>query len=161
MTIVRMALAVGLLAILPAAGACGGAKTEEKPGSRATVAIEGTTYAVSNVKFVYHPGEHGHFRIAGEDAGHVNEECAPGVRSGLVLSGNLPSGVNSPAELSDKEVAFDFSGDGGNHNLCFVGAKGPLGIEKGMVTFGHVYGGAIAFTFSTLHASGSGTAAIE
>src|SRR5436190_10391630 len=147
-TIMKKALALGLLATLPLAVACGGAKAEARPGSRATVAVEGTTYAVSDVKFQYQPGAQGHFRIEGRDARHTDEDCVPGVRSGLTLSGDLPSGVNSPAELSDREVAFDFSGDGGNHSLCFVGAKGLLGVEKGTVTFGRVYGGAMAFTFS-------------
>ena len=172
----KSSLVLGLLATLPLAGACGGATGEEKPGSRATVAIEGTTYAVSDVKFAYHPGEPGYFRIEGDDARHVDEDCLPGVSSGLALYGDLPSGVNSPVELSEKEVSFEFSGDGDDHNLCFVGSKGLFGVEKGTVKFGRVYGGAIAFTFSgdfkrydgeggesesTVHASGSGTATIE
>jgi len=171
----KNALVLGLLATLPLVAACGGA-TEEKLGSRATVVIEGTTYAVSNVKFAYQPGEQGYFRIEGDDATHVDQDCLPGVSSGLSLYGDLPSGVNSPVELSEKEVSFEFSGDGDDHNLCFVGSKGLFGVEKGTVKFGRVYGGAIAFTFSgdfkrydgeggesesTVHASGSGTATIE
>ncbi|HEV8397188.1 MAG TPA: hypothetical protein VGQ37_23055 [Vicinamibacterales bacterium] len=170
-------LILTVLATLPVVAACGGAaKAEEKPGSRATVAVEGTTYAVSDVKFAYHPGEDGYFRIEGDDARHVHEDCVPGVSSGLALYGNLPSGVNSPVELSEKEVPFEFSGDGDDRNLCFVGSKGLLGVEKGTVKFGRVFGGAIAFTFSgdfkrfdgeggesesTVHASGSGTATIR
>jgi len=34
---------------LPAIAGCGGAEAEEKPGGRATVAIEGTTYDVVGV----------------------------------------------------------------------------------------------------------------
>jgi len=169
------ALVGSVLVTLPLIAACGGATPVEKPGSRATVAIEGTTYAVSDVKFAYHPGEQGSFRIEGHDASHVDQDCVPGVRGGLALHGVLPPGVNSPVELGDKEVPVEFSG-GGDHNLCFAGAKGMLGVEKGTVKFGRVYGGAIAFTFSgefkryngeggesefTVHASGSGTAAIE
>ena len=161
---------------LPAIAGCGGAEAEEKPGGRATVAIEGTTYAVSDVKFAHQPGEGGYFRLEGDDARHVDDDCLPGVSSGLALYGDMPAGVNSPVELGDKEVAFEFSGDGDDHNLCFVGTKGLLGVEKGTVTFARVYGGAIAFRFSgefkrydgkggvsesTVHASGSGTATIE
>ncbi len=170
------ALILGLLAMLPLVAACGGATTEDKPGSRATVVIEGRTHAVSDVKFTYQPGEGGYFRIEGDDAAHVDEDCLPGVSGGLSLYGDLPSGLNSPVELSEKEVPFEFTGDGDDRNLCFVGSKGLLGVEKGTLKFGRVYGGAIAFTFSgdfkrydgkggesdsTVHASGSGTAAIE
>jgi hypothetical protein len=172
----KNALILGLLATLPLVAACGGAAAEEKPGGRATVSIEGTTYAVSDVKFAYQPGEDGYFRVAGDDARNAHGDCLPGVVGGMALYGDLPSGVNSPAELSEKEVAFDFTGDGDDHNLCFVGSKGLLGVEKGTVTFGRVHGGAIAFTFSgdfkrydgkggesesAVHASGSGTATIE
>jgi len=173
---VQKVLILTVLATLPVVAACGGAAAEEKRGSRGTVSIEGATFAVSDVKFAYHPGEDGYFRIEGDDARHVDEDCVPGVSSGLALYGNLPSGVNSPVELSEKEVPFEFSGDGDDRNLCFVGSKGLLGVEKGTVTFGRVFGGAIAFTFSgdfkrfdgeggesgsTVHASGSGTATIR
>ena len=174
--LMKSGLVAGLLAPLALVAACGGATAVERPGSRATVAIDGASYAVSEVKFAYHPGEHGYFRIEGHDARHAGEDCVPGVRSGLALHGDLPSGVNSPVELSEKEVPFEFSGDGHDHNLCFAGSMGLLGVKKGTVTFGRVYGGAIAFTFLgefkrydgeggesefTVHASGSGTAAID
>ena len=161
---------------LPVVAACGGAAAEEKQGGRGTVSIDGTPYAVSNVTFAYSPGEDGYFRIQADDARKANGDCMPGVSSGMALYGVLPAGVNSPVELSDKEVAFEFTGDGDDHNLCFAGANGLLGVERGTVKFGRVFGGAIGFTFSgdfkrydgkggesaaTVHASGSGTATIE
>ncbi|HEV8397187.1 MAG TPA: hypothetical protein VGQ37_23050 [Vicinamibacterales bacterium] len=103
---------------------------------------------------------------------HVDEACLPEVIGG----GDPAWSVNSPVELSEKEVLFEFSRDGDDRNLCFVGSKGLLAVEKGTVKFGRVFGGAIAFTFtgdfkrfdgeggesaSTVHASGSGTATIE
>jgi hypothetical protein len=173
---VLRAKTLGLLLTLPLVAACGGAAAEDKPGGRATVSIDGMTYGVSDVKIAYTPGDGGSFRIEGDDARHADEDCLPGVSSGLALYGDLPSGVNSPVELSEKELPFEFTGDGDDHNLCFVGSKGLLGVEKGTVKFGRVYGGTIAFTFSgdfkrfdgeggesqsTVHASGSGTATIE
>lgn len=134
--------ALGLLVTLPVVAACGGAAVEEKRGGRATVSIDGTTCTVTDVKFAYQPGEHGSFRLEGD---------------GMALRGDLPSGVNSPVELSEKEVPL-------------------VGVEHGTVKFGRVFGGAIGFAFSgdftrydgrcgtsraTVHASGSGTATIE
>ena len=170
----RTLLMVGLLAVVTAASACTRTKAEDKPGGRGTVTIDGATFALSDVKFAYEPGSY--FRIDAADAAHADEDCVPGVSSGVSLYGDLPEGVNSPVELSDKAVPLEFSGDGDDRNLCFIGAKGLLGVEQGTVTFGRVYGGAIGFTFSgdfkrydgeggesdsAVRVTGSGTAAIE
>jgi hypothetical protein len=169
----RTLLILGLLAALPAASACSSAKAEAKPGGRGTVTIEGATFAVSGVKFTYEPGRS--FRIEADDARYVGKDCVPGVRAGVSLYGDLPTGVNSPVELSDKEVPFDSSGGGDDRSLCLGGSNQRLGMDKGTVKFGRVYGGAIGFTFSgnfkrfgeggksdsTVHASGSGTATIQ
>ena len=144
-TVTKNACLLGLLIALPGVAACGGAAAEEKRGGRATVSIDGTTCAVSDVMFAYQPGEHGSFRLEGE---------------GMALRGDLPSGVNSPVELDEKEVAF-VTGGGEAHNLCFAGSKGMGGTQHGTVKFGRVFGGAIGFTFATEHASGGGTATIE
>jgi hypothetical protein len=170
----RTLLMLGLLTALPVASACSSAKAEAKPGGHGTVTVEGATFAVSDVKFAYQPGRS--FRIEADDAGFAGKDCVPGVHAGVSLHGDLPSGVNSPVELSDKEVPFDFSGDGDDRSLCFGGSNQRLGVDKGTVKFGRVYGGAIGFTFSgnfkrvdgeggksgsTVHASGSGTATIQ
>jgi hypothetical protein len=67
--LMKSGLVAGLLAPLALVAACGGATAVERPGSRATVAIDGASYAVSDVKFAYHPGEHGYFRIEGTTRG--------------------------------------------------------------------------------------------
>jgi hypothetical protein len=170
----RTLLILGLLAAAAAAPACTGAKAEAKPGSRGAVTIEGATFSLSDVTFVYEPSRT--FRVEGMDARDVGEDCLPGVKGGIALYGRLPEGVNSPVELSDKELPLEFTGNGRDRNLCFAGSNGRLGVEQGTVKFGRVFGGAIQFTFSgeftrvdgkgsqselTVHASGSGTAAIR
>lgn len=164
---------LALAAALPAAAACTRATAEAKPGGRGSVTIGGTTFAVSAVKFVYQPGRN--FRIDA-DPRRAGEDCPAGVSGGVSLYGDLPEGVNSPVELSGKEVPFQFSGDGEQRTQCAAGADGLLGVKKGTVRFGRVFGGAIGFTFSgdfkrveaeggdpgsTVRAFGSGTATIQ
>jgi hypothetical protein len=159
------------------AGCGGGAGAEsETPGGRATAAIDGTTYAVSDVKLTFEPGDGGYFRIEGRDAAHPDEDCVSGLGGGLALYGDAPEGASSVADLSGKEASFDFTGDGDDFNLCFVGSNGLLGVENGTVTFGEVRGNSVAFTFSgtfvrydgqggesapNVRASGSGTATVD
>ena len=135
--------------------------------------IDGRAFAVSDVKFAYQPG--GSFRIDAGDARHPGQTCSPDVARSLSLSGRLPEGVNSPVELSDKEVLLEASG-AGQPNLCFTDSQGLLGVKAGSVKFGRVFGGAIGFTFDgdftrldgkggtadvTVHASGNGTATVQ
>ena len=169
--------ALGLLVIVAAAGvACGGAAAgEETAGGRATAAIDGTTYAVSDVKLTFEAGEDGYFRIEGRDAKHPDDDCLPGLGGGLALYGDLPSGVKTVADLSGEELPFEFTGDGDDFNLCFVGSEGLLGVDTGTVKFTGVSGNSVTFSFAgtfdrfdgeggesgNVRASGSGTATLE
>jgi hypothetical protein len=170
---------LALLAVLGGTGAaCGGGAAAEAvtPGGRATAAIDGTTFAVADVKLTFQGGEDGFFRIEGRDAKHPEEDCLPGLGGGLALYGETPSSVDSLADLSGRELPFEFSGDGDDFNLCFVGSNGLLGVENGTVKFGAVNGRSVGFTFTgdfirydgeggesapNVRASGSGTATIE
>jgi len=157
--------------------ACGGgAAAADTAGGAATAAIEGTTYAVGDVRLAFEPGGDGYFRIEGTDARHPGDDCLPGLGGGLALYGGVPDTVDSLADLSGRELPFEFSGDGDDFNLCFVGSNGLLGVETGTVSFGAVAGNAVTFRFtgdftrfdgeggesqSTVRASGSGTATVE
>jgi hypothetical protein len=163
------------LATLACAGCGGGAATEEASGGRATAAIDGTTFAVSDVKLTFEPGEDGYFRIEGRDAEHPDDDCLPGLGGGLALYGELPSSVGSLADLRGRELPFEFSGDGDDFNLCFVGSDGLLGVETGTVKFSGVNESSVTFSFAgnfdrfdgeggesgNVRASGSGTATID
>jgi hypothetical protein len=173
-------VAVLLLGMAAAAGAaCGGAAAETAAaGGRATAAIDGTTFPVSDVTLSFQAGEDGYFRIEGRDGTHPQDDCleGQGVGNGLSLYGALPPGVASLADLNGRELPFEFTGDGDDFNLCFVGSNGLLGVENGTVTFGAVNGTSVTFTFAgtfvrydgeggesapNVRASGSGTAILE
>ena len=172
----RIVLAFLTLAAAAAAAGCGGGAAAETAGGRATAMIDGTTFAVSDVKVTFEAGEDGYFRIEGRDGAHPDGDCLPGLGNGLGLYGDLPSGVASLSELSGRELPFEFSGDGDDFNLCFVGSNGLLGVESGTVKFGAVTGTSVAFSFAgtfvrydgqggesapNVRASGSGTATLE
>ena len=168
---------LALLALASAVAACGGAAAEgETPGGRATASIDGTTYAIGNVKLRLQTGEGGYFRVEGEDAAHDEEDCLPALDGGLALYGDLPPSVSAIGDLTGRELPFEFTGDGDDFNLCFVGSNGLLGVEDGTVKFGAVSGTSVQFTFSgnfvrydgeggesapNVRASGSGTAIVE
>ena len=158
------------------AGACGGAPAIEDPGGEATVTIADRTFKVNKVQLSYEGGERGYFRIEGDDAAHADEDCLPGLSGGLALYGDLPEGVSTVADLNGRELPFEFSGDGDDHNLCFVGTNGLLGVERGTVRFTVVDRTKVSFSFSgsfalydgsggrsptEVSASGSGTAHVE
>jgi hypothetical protein len=166
-----------LVVTVAAAGvACGGAAaSDETAGGRATAAIDGTTYEVSDVKLTFQAGEDGYFRIEGSDATHPEEDCLPGLGGGLALYGEVPASVKTVADLSGRELPFEFTGDGDDFNLCFVGSEGLLGVDSGTVKFTGVSGSSVTFSFSgtfdrfdgeggesgNVRASGSGTATLE
>lgn len=166
-----------VVTVASAGAACGGgAAAEETPGGRATAAIDGTTYAVSDVKLTFEAGEGGYFRIEGRDAKNPEDDCLPGLGGGLALYGELPSSVSTPSDLSGRELPFEFTGDGDDFNLCFVGSDGLLGVETGTVKFSGVNGNSVTFSFagdfvrydgeggesdSNVRASGSGTATLD
>lgn len=164
-----------LLAIaLAGTAGCSGEAATGGSGGQATVSIGTANFAVSKVTFTYATGENGYFRIEGDDGAHPTEDCLPGLSGGLALYGELPSDVSDIKQLSGRELPLEFTGDGDDFNLCFVGSNGLLGVEQGTVRF-TVNGDQVAFTFSgsfrtydgeggespaATAASGSGTASI-
>lgn len=154
---------------------CGGARGGGSGSGKADVTIGDKTFAVSNVLFTYHVGEGAFFRIEGDDAAHPDDDCLPGLGGGIALYGDIPSDVTSVNQLSGRELPFEFTGDGDDFNLCFVGSNGLLGVEQGTVRF-TTNGDQLAFSFSgsfrtfdgeggesssATSASGSGTASIS
>jgi hypothetical protein len=137
---------VGLVLAVLAAACGGGASTNE--GGDATATIADQTFDVNKVTLTYELGDDGYFRVEGEDAAHPGQDCVPGLAGGLALYGDLPSDVTSLAELAGRELPFEFTGDGDDANLCFVGSNGLLGVEAGTVRFGVVDGTRVTFTFS-------------
>jgi hypothetical protein len=103
------------------------------------------------------------------------DDCLPGLGGGLALYGELPAGVKTVADLNGRELPFEFTGDGDDFNLCFVGSNGLLGVDTGTVTFSGVDGSSVTFSFAgtfdrfdgeggesgNVRASGSGTAILE
>jgi hypothetical protein len=163
-------------AITLTAAACGGTPAIEGPGGEGTVTIADKTFHVNKIQLSYQTGEGGYFRIEGDDAAHPEEDCLPGLSSGLALYGDLPAGVTSVADLNGRELPFEFTGDGDDHNLCFAGTNGLLGVERGTVRFTVVDRTKVSFSFSgsfavydgsggrsptEVNASGSGTAHID
>ena len=153
--------------------ACSGAPGNTGDRGVAKVVISDKTFDVSNVALEFDTGDSGYFRIEGDDAANPGKECLPGLSGGLALYGDMPAAVTTLADLSGKELPFEFSGDGDDANLCFVGSNGLLGVNTGTVRFASVEGSKVTFSFSgtfTLYdgsggesptpisASGSGTA---
>jgi hypothetical protein len=109
-------------------------------------------------------------------AAHPEDDCLPGLGGGMALYGDLPFEVTTRADLAGRELPFEFSGDGDDFNLCFVGSQGLLGVEQGTVKFAAVEGDRVTFSFSgrfvrydgeggesatPVSASGSGTAEVD
>lgn len=153
--------------------ACGGAPGTAGDRGAAKVVISDKTFDVSNVALELDTGDSGYFRIEGDDAANPGKDCLPGLSGGLALYGDLPATVTSLADLKGQELPFEFSGDGDDANLCFVGSNGLLGVDTGTVRFVSVEGGKVTFSFSgtftvydgdggnsptPVSASGSGTA---
>jgi hypothetical protein len=162
-----------VLPLALAVWSCGEGAGDRTERGSATATIAGRTFEVSNVELTLEPGEDGYFRIDGDDAAHADQDCVPGLSGGIALYGDVPSTVTSLADLSGKELPFEFSGDGDDANLCFVESNGLLGVETGTVRFLSVQGNQVTFSFSgtftvydgeggesptPVNASGSGTA---
>ena len=155
--------------------ACSGAPGNTGDRGVAKAVIADKTFDVSNVEFEFETGagDDGYFRIDGDDAANPGKDCLPGLSGGLALYGDLPATVTSLADLSGRELPFEFSGDGDDANLCFVGSNGLLGVDTGTVRFVSVEGSKVTFSFTgtftvydgeggesptPITASGSGTA---
>ena len=172
----KKALASSLAMVVGFSIACGSGNSSDKGGGTARVTIAGQTYTVSNLKLTLDTTDGGFFRIDGDDAAHPDEDCLPGLGGGLALYGDVPSGLASVADLAGRELPFEFSGDGDDANLCFVGSNGLLGVDTGTVRFGEVSGSTVAFSFSgsftkydgnggedsaKIHATGEGIAHLD
>ena len=131
-----------------AGAACGGSDPEDAGGGDAKVTIADKTFTVNKVTLVHATGEDGYFRIEGDDAANPDKDCLPGLSGGLALYGGMPADVSSVADLAGKELPFEFTGDGDDFNLCFVGSNGLLGVEHGTVRIAAVNGTDVTFTFS-------------
>jgi hypothetical protein len=64
------------------------------------------------------------------------------------LYGDLPPTYERPADLLGRELPFEFSGDGDDFNLCFVGSNGLLGVERGTVRFSAADDKTVTFAFT-------------
>jgi len=128
--------------------ACGGAPGNTSDRGIARVVISDKTFDVSNVQLEFDTGEGGYFRIDGDDAANPGKDCLPGLSGGLALYGDVPATVTSLADLSGRDLPFEFSGDGDDANLCFAGSNGLLGVDTGTVRFVSVEGSKVTFSFS-------------
>jgi hypothetical protein len=143
-----MKLAQASLVILGVACGCGGSGGPTGDGGRASVTLEDKTFDVSHVRFRFETGERGYFRVEGDDAAHEKDDCTPGLAGGLALYGDWPADVTTLADLNGRELPFEFTGDGDDANVCFVGSHGLLGVDEGTVRFGPVTGTKVTFAFS-------------
>jgi hypothetical protein len=162
---------VGIMLAMSAASCAGAA--EDEGGGEARVTIERQTFDVNHTRISYEIGDDGYFRVEGDDAAHPTQDCVPGVPGRLALYGDLPSTVTTLADLAGRELPFEFTGDGDDANLYFVGSNGLLGVKTGTVRFSAVEGTKVTFSFtgsftmydgqggeapSEVNASGSGIA---
>jgi hypothetical protein len=168
---------VPLLGVVFTLACSGSVETDSaEGGGDAKVTIAGTSFDVSNVTLVVVTGEDGYFRLEGDDSSHPDDDCLPGLGGGLALYGDVPAAITSVADLAGEELPFEFSGDGDDFNLCFVGSNGLLGVENGTLRFDTVEGTTVAFSFSgsfglydgeggqapsEVRASGSGVARLD
>lgn len=139
---------VGAAVLAIGAAGCGGGRTPDAGGGTGSATIAGAMFDVSNMTFAFTPGEDGAFRIEADDAKHPDEDCLPGLGGGLALYGDLPSDVRVVQQLAGRDLPIEFTGDGDDFNLCFVGSNGLLGVEQGTVHITAVNGANVAFTFS-------------
>ena len=143
----RFAHVLGCALAIGVAG-CTGISESVTKGGAATATIAGRSFPVSNVVLTRGTDDDGYFRIEGDDAAHREEDCLPGLGGGLALYGDLPADVRQPADLTGRELPFEFTGDGDDFNLCFVGSNGLLGVERGTVRFDAVQGDTVTFSFT-------------
>ncbi len=135
------------LAIAPLLTACSAGSSSTGGGS-ARLSIEGEAYEVKDVTMMIEHGEDAWFRIEGESPAGPDEECVPGLASGLGLYGDLPASVTDASDLAGKRLKVDFTGDGDDASFCFVGMGGLAGAEEAWVTVDSVDGDRIGFTLN-------------
>jgi hypothetical protein len=163
------------------AGACGMALAACSPASddarkgwaMGDVTIDGRHYAVLDVALELEPGEEGYYSIHAAPSPDTDVDCVDGLAGGMALYGPIPPSVKRVEDLAGKRLPVEFSGDGDDANLCFVGTEGLLGARDAWVTIESVDGDRARFRMSgefelyddgeqvsTLLASARGTAQI-
>ena len=145
---------------LLAAGCAGSGTGEAGTAGKASVSLDGATYAVHEVSFELGGDDTPWFRIDGAPAVNDAEDCVPGLGGGFGFYGDLPPGVRKPADLPGKRLKVEFSGDGDDANFCFVGMDGLAGAEDAWVTIDAVDGDRVRFsmdgTFKIYDGNGNG-----
>lgn len=139
---------LALAALALACAGPGGSGSSSSSTGTARVSLDGATYDVGEVAMILSPGEDAWFRIEGDPVAHADEDCVPGLGGGLGLYGDLPSSVRSAADLAGARLRVDFTGDGDEANLCFVGMNGLAGAEDAWVTIDAVDGDRVSFSMS-------------
>lgn len=139
----------------------------------ASATIEGQTYGVRDVVLTLEVGDGQYFNLSGTPTEQPDEDCVIGLSGGMNLYGDIPP-VGGAAELVGQSLPVEFSGDGDDANLCFVGTNGLLGAEAATLTIDAVDGERARFTMSgqfqrydeegnptPVQASASGTALVD
>ncbi len=144
--------AMGALVMLLVVGAgigCGSGSAGDAEGwARGEVSVDDETYGVAAVSMELGFDDGSYYNIAGNPSPDPGEDCVPGLGGGMMLYGPLPSGVSGPEDLPGKRLQVEFSGDGDDANLCFLGMNGLMGAESAWVTIDAVDGDRIEFTMA-------------
>lgn len=136
------------LALLSAAACARTAESTPGRWATGTVTIDGSEFEVRNVSMEVSFEADGYYSISGDPASRSEEDCVPGLSAGMALYGSLPASVHGPEDLIGQRLPVEFSGDGDDANLCFVGLEGLLGAEEAFVTIDSVAGGRAEFRMS-------------
>ncbi len=142
-SIVLVALCASVLA------ACSGGGDEAgRSWATAEVTIGDEMYRIAEVGLELEVGEDGYYSISGEPSPASEEDCVPGLSSGMSLYGSLPVSVRRPEDLAGQRLLVEFTGDGDDANLCFRGTDGLLGAREAWVTIDSVQDGRATFRMS-------------
>jgi hypothetical protein len=160
------------LCLLGIVGCASGDDARQRTWARGEVTIDGRHYAVGDAALEVEPGDEGYYTLHADPA-PAGEDCLAGLAGGMALYGPLPPSVKRIEDLVGKRLPVEFSGDGDDANLCFVGTEGLLGARDAWVTIEAVDGDRARFSMSgeferydegkqasTLLASARGTARI-
>lgn len=115
--------------------------------AEASVTIEEDEYRVDDVVLALAYGEDGFFNLSGSPVEDPDEDCVPGLSGGMNLYGDIPP-VTDVEELVGQQLLIEFTGDGDDANLCFVGTDGLLGADAAALTIHSVEGDRAEFTMN-------------
>jgi hypothetical protein len=135
------------LAVATIVSCAGGAEDRSESWATGEVTIDGERYPVLDVALEFEAGDDGYYAIHAEPLSK-NEDCVPGLGSGMSLYGSIPPSVKSAEDLAGRRLPVEFSGDGDDANLCFVGTDGLLGAREAWVTIEAVDGDRARFSMS-------------